>query len=363
MFQLQLRDDNDVLVAYIDNKVRSISWDWDRIGGCGACQIQLVEPFDGVLAGSLAEDYSVRAYIDDTLWYSGFIDRVAPSVTGKEETINTSCLGYVNQLKRIIVKDKTYSGWELSDIIEDILDNYVVGNSSITSTSPDYDNSGFMADNLYFNESAYDVISKLADIAGKMEWGVRADKSFFFKKRNDATTRYYHIKESFSSFQPIRDFNPIITRVYIEGGEGYKNVFSVTNRVSLREVIVSNSSIISQSVGQQYARMFLKENGQIKKSYVAVIPNYNTRIEATLPIGAAAVNLKIGINHKYDVASQLYDSGLKYDGGTESFQIEKIKYTLKDDKIDTTLNFGPVPSGLSDELKRLEFLIENERNI
>lgn len=363
MFQLQLRDNNDVLVTYIHNKIKSISWEWLRIGGCGACQFQLIEPFDGVIASSLAEDYSIRAYLDGTLWYSGFIDRVSPNVTGKEEIINVSCLGYVNQLKRIIVKDKSYSGWELSDIAEDVLDNYVVGNSSITSTSPDYDNSGFMADNLYFNENAYEVISKLADIAGKMEWGVCANKSFFFKKRNDTITKYYHIKESFSSFQPIRDFNPVITRIYIEGGEGYKNIFTVTNRVSLREVIVSNSSIISQSVGQQYARMFLKENGKVRKSYVAVIPNYNTRIEASLPLGAAAVNLKIGLNHKYDVPGQLYDSGLKYDGGTESFQIEKIKYELKDDNFNATLNFGPVPQGLSDELKRLEFLISNERNI
>ena len=362
MFQLQLRDDNDVLVAYIDNKVRNISWEWDRIGGCGGCQFQLIEPFDGVIAGSLAEDYSIRAYLEGTLWYSGFIDRVAPNVTGKDETISVSCLGYVNQLKRIIVKAKTYEG-DLSDITESILDTYIVPNTSITSTSPDYDDSGFAADSIYFNESSYNAISTLADIAGKMEWGVRADKSFFFKKRDEAITRYYHIKENFSSFQPIRDFNPMITRIFLEGGGGYSDVFTVTNRISLREEIVSNSSIVTQSVAQQYARMYLKEKGAIRKSYIGVIPNYNTRLEATLPLGLAAVNLKIGINNKYDVATNLYDSGLKYDGGTESFQIEKIRYDLKDEKLDVTLNFGPVPPGISDELKRLEFLIQNERNI
>ena len=363
MFQLQLRDDNDVLIAYIDNKVRSINWDWDRIGGCGACQFQLIEPFDGAIAGSLAEDYSVRAYLEGTLWYSGFIDRVSPNVTGKEETISVSCLGYVNQLKRIIIKDKTYDGMELSDIAKDILDTYVTPNTAITSTAPDYDNSGFTADSLYFNESAYDVISKLADIAGRREWGVRADKSLFFKRRDDSITRYYHIKENFSSFQPIRDFNPIITRIFVEGGEGYSDMFTVTNKVSIREAIVSNSSIVTQSVGQQYARMYLKEHGAVKKSYVATIPNYNTQIESILPIGMAAVNLKIGINLKYDVASQLYDTGLKYDGGTESFQIEKIRYTLKDDKLDVTLNFGPVPPDISDDLKNLEYLILQKGNV
>ena len=363
MFQLQLRDDNDVMIAYIDNKVRNISWEWNRIGGCGPCQFQLIEPFDGAIAGSLAEDYSIRAYLEGTLWYSGYIDRVAPNVAGKEETINASCLGYVNQLKRIIIYNKTYSGMELSAIAKDILDTYIVPNSNITSLASDYDDSGFTADSLYFNENAYEVISKLSDIAGRREWGVRADKSFFFKRRDDSISRYYHIKENFSSFQPIKDFNPIITRIFLEGGEGYSDIFTVTNRISLREAIVSNSSIISQSVGQQYARMYLKEHGMVKKSYIGTIPNYNTRLEATLPIGMAAINLKIGVNYKYDVATQLYDTGLKYDGGTESFQIEKIKYTLTDDNLDVTFNFGPVPPDISDDLKNLEYLISQKGNI
>ena len=575
MLQVQLRDNNDILVAYIDNKIQNLSWEWDRIGGCGGCQFQLVEPFDGVLAGSLQEDYSIKAYIEGTLWYSGFIDRVSPNVSGKDEIINVSCLGYVNQLKRIIIKDKTYSGQELSNIAKDILDNYVVSNTDITAsdfifkdeagktvtiygnaqidtaqskfggasglfdgagdyltipinsdwnfnedftidlwiriasinggqvildnisnqdwalastgdyalaiggdskpsfyvknlgtagangtsldtntwyhiavvrsgntvtlyvngtadgatftssapfgntqilriggrltyyggdwdgwldeiriskdiarwtanftpptsaytsdaktklllhcdtTERNFEDSKFTADYLYFNENAYECISKLADIAGKREWGVRADKSFFFKARNDSINRYYFIKE-FSSFQPIKDFNPIITAIYLEGGEGYSDKFQITNKITTREEIISNSSIISQSVGQQYARMYLKEKGVLKRSYIGIIPNYNTRLENTIPLGKAAVNLKIGINLKYDVVTQLYDSSLKYDGGTESFQIEKIKYELKDENIDTTLYFGPVPPALSDELKRLEYLIVNERNI
>ena len=35
-FELHLKDNNDVLVAYIHNKVKAITWDWDRIGGVPA---------------------------------------------------------------------------------------------------------------------------------------------------------------------------------------------------------------------------------------------------------------------------------------------------------------------------------------
>lgn len=366
--RIELRDNHGNLVKYIDNIITSASWEWDRIGGCGGADFTVRENFDGAIAGSFAEDYEVRIYLpnaagSDELWYSGFIDRVQPQITGEGEQIQLLCLGYINQLKRIIIEDKTYSGWEISNIAKDIIDTYVAPNATIYSTTANFDDSGFTADSLYFNESAYDVMLKLAQIAGKREWGVRADKAFFFRRRDDSIKRYYHIKENFSSFQPVKDFNPIITRIYLEGGEGYKGIFTVTNRITLREQIIQNSSITTQSVGQQYARMFLKENGIPQRSYQGVRPSLSARLEATHPLGRAAINMKIGINYKYDVASQLYDSGLKYDGGTEVYQINKIKYQLLDDKLSATLHFGPLPTTLSDEFKQLEFALTNERNI
>lgn len=366
-YSVQLKDNNGVLVSMLDNKINTLSWEWDKNGGCGACNINLKESWDAILAGSFAEDYEVNIFAGigagtAELFYSGQIDKVNPTVTGKDETINLFCLGYVNQLKRVIVRDKTYLGYEISDVVKNVIESFVTSITKITSTAADYEFGNFTADKLYFNESAYDVISKLADIAGKTEWGVRADKSFFFKKRNDKITRWFHIGESLVNFTPIKDYHPIITRIYLLGGEGYSGVFSVTNKTSIREEIVSNSAIITQSVGQQFARMYLKEKGVIHRSYTAEIPDIDQRIESTIPLGKAAVNMKIGIQKKYNDATALYNSGLKYDGGTESFQIEKIKYTLQDDILNATLNFGPAPANLADELAKLEYLLTAERN-
>jgi len=361
MFQLELRDTDDTLVAYINNKVRTISWEWLRVGGCGACQFQLKENFDGSLADDLQEDYSIRAYIDGTLWYSGFIDRISPRVTGKDETITVSALGYVNQLKRIIIDEQTYSGLEIGAVIRNIVEVYGTSATSVTSAANDYDDSGFSADSLYFNESIYDSIVKAANIAGHREWGVDANKAFFCKTRDNSITKYYFIKQDFASFQPVRDFNPMVTKIFLTGSAGYKKQFSVTNKVSTRMKSVTNSAITTQSVGQQYARMYLKEHGAVKRSYVGKLVNQNTRIEATVPIGRAGINVKIGVNYLYDVATQLYDSGLKYDGGTEAYQIEKVKYTLTDSGVNTTLYFGPVPPSIVDELAQLQHLIDTER--
>lgn len=361
MFQLQLRDNDDTLVAYIHNKVTKISWDWNRIGGCGSCQFQLREAYDGSIADNLQEDYSIRAYLSGTLWYSGVIDKVTPSVTGQAETINVTALGYVNQLKRIIVPEKTYTDQEISAIARNVAEVYATAHTDVVSAAANYDNTKYTADSIYFNESVFDCITKLADIAGRREWGVDADKNLFFKERDDTIQHYFNIKKDFVQFRPIKDFNPIITKIYLLGSDGYKQTFTVTNKITLREATVSNASITTASVGSQFARMYLKEKGRTVRSYVGKQIGRTTRVEATIPIGRALMSPKKNVNYLYDVATQLYDSGLKYNGGDEYLQIEKIKYTLTDMGVNATLYLGPVPPSLADRLGQLEYEIANER--
>lgn len=365
--RIELRDNNGVLLSYINNILNSASWSWDRIGGCGECKLKLQTGFDSVVAGSFAEDSEVRIYIPNVagtaeLWYSGYVDKVTPTV-GATEFIDLYCLGYVNQLKRVVISDKTYTGQELSVIAKDVAEVYSTGITSITSASASYDDTGFSADSIYFNESAFEVFTKLADIAGKMEWGVDENKAFFFKKRDENINHFFNYKQDFVSFQPIRDFNEIITEMYLEGSDGYKQTFSVTNKITTRQVAVQNSSISTQSVGYQYARSILKEKGQVKISYQGRQIGRTTRIESTVPIGNALLSEKVFVRLLYDVATQLYDSGLKYDGGNIKLQIEKIKYDLRDSGINATIAFGAVPTSLSDEFAKLEYQINQASNI
>jgi len=366
-YAVHLKDNNGVLIGDISNKIDQLSWEWNRLGGCGKCTAMLREEWDGALAGSFAEDYELNIFAPQdagtsALWYSGYVDKAKPRVSGSEEFLSVNFLGYVNQLKRVILKDTFFVGIEMADAAQSIIETNAVPITKITSADADYEETQFSADRLDFNEDALSAIKTLAGIAGNREWGVRADKSFFFLARDEMETKQYNITEDFVNFSPLRDFNPIITRIYLEGGKGYSGRFTVTNRITTREQIISNSSVTTQSVGQQFARTYLKEKGKVHRSYQATLIAKDTRIEKTIPMGKASVNIKRGIRDKYDVVTNLYDSGIKYDGGTESFQIDKIRYVLKDDNIDTTIFFGPVPEDLADDLNRLEFQIQNERN-
>lgn len=365
--RIEIRNNDGVLLSYLNQITSSVNWDWNRIGGCGECNLKVKADFDSVLAGSFSEDAEIRIYIPNAngtsqLWYSGFIDKVTPTI-GAIEYLDLYCLGYVNQLKRVIVKDKTYSNQELSTIVQNIAEVYATDFTSVVSTAPFYEDSGFSADSLYFNESAFDAISKLADIAGKTEWGVDENKKLFFKRRNDAVMNYFNYKQDFASFQPTKDFDPIVTSIYLEGGDGYTQKFSVTNKISTREIIISNSSISTQSVGYRYAKSILKDKGSPTRSYQGKQIGRTTRIESTIPIGGCYLFEKIGVKLKYDVASQKYDTGLKYDGGNITLQVERIKYELKDSGINATLSFGAIPPSVSDDLSKIDYEIAQVGNI
>lgn len=367
-YNVILKDNNGVVVDYIQNKIKKLSWDWNRIGGCGACRMSVGEEWDAALASSFAEDYEINIYLPtingtSALWYSGFIDKVSPFIKGDVGAVDVSCLGYVNQLKRMIIEKKTYIGQEISNVVKNLAEVYGTGDTSITTTASDFEDTKFTADRLYFDESLYAAIVKCAEIAGRREWGVRADKSLFFLARDDSIKTYYNLTEDFTSFRPQRDYNPMITEIFLRGGSGYEAIFKITNRITVRKIIVSNSAITTQSVGQQFGRMFLKENGIPRRAFTASMVKKNTRIEETIPIAKVAINVKIGIKSLYDVATNLYDSGLKYDGGTEALQINKIKYTLMDDGVDIALFLGPLSANIIDDLGKLEYMIETERII
>lgn len=593
-FSILLKDNNGKFISYLENKIdiASLSWEWNRIGGCGACDLKINESWDAEIVGSLTEDYEINIYAPPVLggtaelWYSGFIDRVSPSVAGNIEQVSISCLGYVNQLKKVIVKDREYIGYEISRAVNDVVNSYVcpitniinselddpynsflapfdgaqgstmftdvfghtligtgtAANRYISSIDPkfgsgslfcsngagavrltkdscfdfgtgdftidfwvkfsqvtemyfikcyedaynfwqiwydansfdrlriqffsggvwkariltasaisfdinrwyhlcferygttakifidgisqtlstidttafgtndvgivnadiiipwliagsgglygyydefrickgiarytadfvprtkaysfNYDLTDFSMDRIYFDETAYEAISKLADIAGQREWGVDADKIFYFKKRDNNITRWINITEKGIRFTPEKDFNPVITKIYLLGGEGYEANFSITNKKSIKEELVSNSAIVTQSVGQQFARMYLKEKGVPSRSYSLDLAGYNQRIESTVPLGKVALFEKKGLQSRYDTTAK-YDSDIKYDGGVESFQIERIKYTLTEDGINVSLTLGTSLPSIVDDMAKMEYLISSERN-
>ena len=86
-FYIELRDDSDRLLRYLHNKVSDLTWQWLRLGGCGTCKFTLRTDFDSSLVSDLKPNYRIYLKSDGVIWWSGYLDKIEPKLTGKKESV------------------------------------------------------------------------------------------------------------------------------------------------------------------------------------------------------------------------------------------------------------------------------------
>ena len=362
-YRIVIKDIDGNVRAFVEKEAMDISWQYNRIGGCGAFNFTLPRRFDD--QGDLGGDYEILIYRRSsvgahTLWYSGFLEDRMPSLT-EPEKIAVKGYGYSAQLSRIIV-DATYSSKEISVIVKDILDNYVVPNTDITYDAADIEATTFTADTLTFNTTAQNALKTLAEIAGTREWGVDENKKFFFKARSSTVNFYYFAGHKVTSFSNIDSFREIINRIYIEGGEvggtKYERTINDTDsqaKYGLREQIYQNAAITTGSVADQFGGAILAEKGDLARRGKLTVVDDLIQNESTIPLGTLIFRTT-GVRYgekKY--GTFLYSGEVKY-------QINKINYHIEDNKtLVKTLDLGQLRPSISEEIEQLAFELEQLR--
>lgn len=389
-YAIELRDKNFVLKQRIEHLVANLSWEWNRQGGCGRCTFDIPGDY---LRFSVESDDDVRIYLPDaggltaSLWYRGYVETASPVLSGSSSgSIKIECMGYAGWFDRILVHDggvtKVYSSSEISLTVTDIINNYIIPNSNITLGT--VDESEFTADTLEFKVSARDALRTCFELVNDVEYGVDENLAFFWRNRVDTISHKYFVGDHISSFQEKIDFKSIVNQIYLEGGETDGEVLLAQGRASdsiskfgKREDIVSNGSIVTNSVAQQYISSLLSQKSRPQRQLSISLKNISTRIELSLPIGAVSVldkdatqaagiwgtTANNGSNKIWGRAlaggsEQLY-------GGSRHDQVERITYTLspEDGKIHADLTLGTSIgfSRASAEMKRIELNLSATR--
>jgi len=364
-FRVELRDRSFTLLEVLDKEIMSLSWDYARLGGCGGFSFSLPRRYgeEKFISG----DFNVRIYIRDSsgtynLWYQGLVENKSPSIVGGEETLSVTGHGYFTQLERYYV-DEDYSSTEISAIVKDILDTYVVPNSDITYSTYDIDDTGFTADTLEINTNAKDAIQTCADIVGSREYGVDEQLQFFFIERSDTVGFRFPLGKKVTKYNPEQDFKDIVNRVIIQGGDvagsPYFNTYDDSGsqlKYGRRDEIVENTAIVTDTVAAQYASAIFAEYRDVIRRATCELVNYNERIEANLPLPLVQI-LAGGTTY-----------GEKYYGtflycGLINRQINKIRYSINNNGImSISLDMGARRPNLSEEIAKLKFKIEQQRN-
>jgi len=91
IFKIIISDRNFQIRQEIQNEASSISWDYNRMGGCGKFSFTLAEKFCQEIA--LGGDFNVKIQVKNKTtkafetWYQGRIENKNHSVKGQTETV------------------------------------------------------------------------------------------------------------------------------------------------------------------------------------------------------------------------------------------------------------------------------------
>lgn len=365
IYRVELRNKSFQLIKVLTKVADSLSWDWDRIGGCGRCSLNL--PVDSEYLDNIAPDYDIQVHLGnnvggDNLVYRGFIDTYQTTI-GRPDKVQLKAFGYINQLKRIRV-NTTYTSQSISDIVKDILDNYIVPNTSITYDADDIDNISYTPDSLEFDELADSAMSTLADLGSGIEWGVDKNLKFFFKQESTNINHYLRYGKEIEVFNSMNDYSQIKNRLIIKGGGDLEVTVNNTESQSaygIRTKIISNSAITTNSVAQQYGTSLLAELARISRRATIKLTNSDKYFESNIPLGQ--INLlasEIAQAKKYGDDDAIYGA-FKY-GGQPAIQINSIKYSLRNEALDININAGQAVPDVYKQIKQLQYDVEQLRN-
>lgn len=371
--RVELRDKSFNILEFLENEIMNLRWEYNRIGGCGSFSFDLPRPYcnEKFISG----DFNVRIYVWNAttkaydLWYQGIVENKSPNMRGQDETIGVQGHGYQAQLSRIQLRGVSFASTEVSVIVKNILDNYIVPNTDIIYSASDIAGTNFTPDSIEFNTDALSAIQTLADITGTREWGIDENRSFFFKQRSSTQGLNFVLGDKLTSYTDDDSFKDIVNRVVIQGGDvggvpfapdpttSYYNDTSSQTKYGRRDFPYQNSSITTDAVARQFATSVLNEKRDVVRRARAELVNYETQIESTVPIPLFALLARATFYGEKYYGTFLYS-------GQITFQVNRIAYALagNDSVLTTSLELGALRPDISESIAQLKYQLEQLRS-
>lgn len=346
------------LQKVLDNKV-SVSWEYNRKGGCGQATCT-IPTSDDSFEHAIRPGAFMRVYIDEVIRYTGRLIRINRMGSRGSEILSLTFYGFIIDLGTLIV-NTTYTGEGIKDIIQDILDNYVLPYSDITYSASDIDDPGYAVSEVIFNHSVKDAMSLLASLAGNVEWGVDRNRSFFFKLTDRNIRNTFIVGRDITNFTEERKDDEIINSLNVFGADGIMLTIEASLSISIfdrREANLFETSLGELSDLFRLGYTYLKNTASSKRS---IKFNYNpvdVFLENTVPLGAAAVSvLPIRLLPKFGHTTKFGTS--KKFGNLKRDQFSNIRYSFQEGgmAVDITL-LDDIPN-VGDLQKRVEFEIKD----
>jgi hypothetical protein len=293
-FNVELRSKTGALKAYLTPFVSKCTWEWNRIGGCGQCNITLEKGYRDIIFDA-RDDIQIRIKDGATtkLFYRGFIANIIPTLQ-IGENIQLQVRGYYDLMKKIVVQSsgglKTYTSLELSAIVGQIAGTFVYPNTPIVAGT--IEAGTFIADSLQFLTNVENALATISELYEGAEYGVDANLKFFWYNESETITHKFFVGDNVEMLERRVKWDDLVNRIYLVGGDvsgtQYRKTGESTDSQALyylAEDLINNGSITTNTVANQYIGSKLRQNSNPLLSIRAKIVNTNKRLEDTLPIG------------------------------------------------------------------------------
>lgn len=352
-YAIEHRSSSGTLKNRWENVVSDLSWEWLARGGCGVCEFTINGTFTSY---TIEPDDDIRIWQKDPsvattgkLVYRGYIKQWERFI-GQDEKISITCDGYFSKFRRYLVNDdngpKAYESQSIEVIVDDIVDTFVVANTSPAISVGTIDVSNFSPDYIEFKQSAAEALEILASLLNNVEYGVDENLEFYWRTESTTVSKRFYLGKDVAEYSELVETENIVNKLYFEGNTSGSDVFVSTgssagsqSAYGLREAVVSNSSINTSSPANQIMNATFLENNRPKIKINVRIPNQSYRFEDAIPMGTVEI-LNTSTDQLSNVWGNTADGGSNLtwgntaDGGSDKvwgtvpcYLVNRIKYT------------------------------------
>lgn len=390
-FSVRILDKAGNMIEYIDDDVSAIQWRYNALGGCADASITLRRPFDAYWKSEkFGVDYGVEIWREiDTLGvagarldavlpmelgtafsgtqerrWGGFIREIEP-VLADDESVELRCSGFSRQMEYIIVPAPAmpWQSMDIAAIVRDIIDTYVVPGTQVKRTPalnlvPDV---GVTLANFTGESSALQMIAILGELAGNAEWGVRADREFFFAQRTSQVKQTHIIGDRVLLYRTVESSDEIITKVYVRTNDGTRyDITHVNHEAGYgKERLFFLPQLFDQNAAELWGTSYFARFANSQPSGRVTLGETDDWIEGVQhPLGLLrVVGGPVFVSPGEPLPDQLpMQLGVVYGAYTDqSFRINSITYRPTEDALQIDVELGERSNHIADYLRRIEY--------
>lgn len=388
--------------TYTDKRILSktyqkIEWDYYRNGGCGAFRLLLRESFPELqtavennweihvrvrtqtqanevttvqgTASSIASDLTQSSY---ETWYRGQIRNVNFEQQSTEQLIDVRGWGYIEQVNRVFVQKTYKAGLRVDDIVADILEHYLTPYTRIIRSTASYDptNRGIdpspykIIGDLRFECTAFRALKFLAELQGSREWGVDADRRFYWRQTSSTVMQNLYLDRDGIAAKTGGRANYRINQLKVEGehcgGREHLtirgDVTDITQR-GLYEFAVEQPWLTHTQDASRWADNIIADRKSRRDWVIIEWQDISRRIERQHPLGkiqySATSDVTLALT-AYDVCKIHYTKG----GFQNRSEIREVGAARQQAKLDTPvlraeICLGSPPKDLLEEIEEI----------